>query len=114
MSHIYHRAKPKPRQTRDPKIKTRIDARLSKAGRGLQCYLTPGKEYVRCYKYETENVLLLLPTLAVGCCGASGGEEILADDGWIEQLVGDKQENICVLLRKVCVSVFNAGLHTGA
>lgn len=39
---------------------------------------------VRCYKYETENVLALclLSILPVGWWEAPRGEEILADDAW--------------------------------
>lgn len=43
ISHIYHRAKPKPRQRRDPKIKTWIDAKLSKGWQRITMLSDTGK-----------------------------------------------------------------------
>lgn len=78
------------------------------AGSRSQCHLTLGKEHLRCYKYETENVLVRLSALLAGGVGgarkAPTGKDIFADDVWIGGKVSggtslkDKQENICVLL----------------
>lgn len=41
-------------------IKTYSDARLKKDWQRIKMLFDRGKEYVRCYKYETENALVLL------------------------------------------------------
>lgn len=68
--------------------------------------MTLGKEYVRCYKYKTENALVLLPAFDTPS-GVVGGPRRGRKIGWwcsdSEQLVG---EQYCRTNRKTSVSYY--------